>query len=613
MHLKLVPPDAYPVPSALQTHEVRAPSFRPRGKLRSPTAWRSARHALSKVGLSSPDLLAGDTTIWWDFAVESVEWNLETEEVVVLLADGTCERLDLVPRPHFRPSSIVVDSDMDDADTPSEPVDGPDSAAAATSAPSRWAPETVAARLRGFALELRSAYEDLGTASVSDPAAPDISTESDYRMLVLLAAEPSRQVPFEWSDAKTMYEYAMMDVDELLHVGVDATEERPRESGPSASERRPSQGGSGAAGFGRAEDRVGTTGQFRSRRRPESAPSTQQGGSRTYDYLSVIALLGRIRSHLCDLFAATVIPVLKERLPPTYTLWTVDSAIVWCRREAIRKARDAAELMLELLDDDGERFESSQCASSPSPSPMSVDARDGGVGFFDIIVDDGECGILGRPDGHEEWLAEQRRAERLQQNPLHLLRDDFELRRWCSEVIERARMLEFVDDDSSGLRSPKWTEPIPPWEVSAGVRCDSSESDLGPKVRRSAFLRQAPPHLTSSASPSPSANTSPLPDLSHSDSDTSSELDELSMGDIEVGSSRLSPEFFYPDDPLGEGFLPRRLPKAVVESSSKGGSELEEHRERLHAALNQVAGVSVAIPPLDGPLYLTTVSGRRGL
>lgn len=584
MQLTLVPPSAYPVPQALHTHELRPPTFRPRRASKVPEPWQRARRALASVDLRQPDPLAADASAWWQFAVQAVEWNLELDEVIVTLVDGSHETWDLSPQMHPRSSPMVIDSDSEDAPgSPDLTLSSPPPTGTDLPRSSRWHPDAVSARLRDFAIKLRSAYEDLGTAAVSDPAAPDISSENDFRLLMLLAADPSRPVPYEWSDAQTMYEYAMMGVDE---------DER-ESSGPGTGQarswrdelRRPSQGRRLDVDDPAESDSLEYTGQFRSRRRNTAKNTRKDPGSRAYDYLSVIELLSQIRTYLCELFPATIIPVLRERLPPTYTLWAADGAIVWCRREAIGKARDAADSITELLDDDGDHFDCTSKTASPVRSGRSYTLT------HDIIVETDDFDMLSDSSGTDEWQAEERRQDRLVHNPLRLLRDDYELRRWCTGANERARMLEMADTESDFVSSPDWLHPVPSLDVARAFEPDSSESERHRRRRRRLRLSRADP---SSSPPSSPPGGDSLPGLSRSDSETeTSDLDELADEDIRVNARRLSDDFFYPPDPIGEELLPRRLPKELVERNLQRGPELEEHREQLHHTLNQIAGVRV--------------------
>ncbi|GAA5870690.1 hypothetical protein JCM3774_001726 [Rhodotorula dairenensis] len=590
MKLTLVPPNAYPVPQALYSHELHPPSFRPRRANKVPEAWQRTRKTLAGADLRLPDPLAADSTAWWLFSVEEVEWNLELDEVTVSFVGGDRETWDLSPQSYPRSSPMVIDSDMEDAPgspdsaAPSPPTAGTDDCPST----SRWHPNAVSARLRDFAVELRGAYEDLGTAAASDPSSPDISSENDFRLLMLLAAEPSREVPFEWSDAQTMYEYAMMGVDE---DGAGTTSESPA-PGEGAwtgrnELRRPSQGRRLDLIDVAESDPYKYTGQFSSRRRKAATKGRSGSAAKSYDYLSVIDLLSRIRTYLCELFPATIVPNLRERLPPTYTLWAADCAIVWCRREAISKARVAADLMVELLDDDGDTFD---CTDKSSRSSQ------GGI-VHDIRVDDTEehFDLLSGSTGPDDWQAEEQRHERLADNPLRLLRDDYELRRWCVDASERARLLELGDDGTSFVASPDWLRPVPPVDIALALGDDSSDSEPSRRTRKRLRLSEVAPS-SSPPSSAPSCNIasgeSP-PRISLSDSDTeTSDFDELSDDGIPVdGIRHLADDFFYPPDPLGESLLPRRLPKELAERNSQRGPELEEHREQLYRTLNQIAGL----------------------
>ncbi|GAA5981645.1 hypothetical protein JCM10908_004549 [Rhodotorula pacifica] len=594
MQLTLVPSDAYPVPQALHTHELRTPAFRPRKASTVPQSWQSARKALANIDLRLPDPLAADATAWWQFAVQAVEWNLELDEVIVTFVDGSEERWDLSPDARLRSSPMVIDSDMEDAQGSPDPHLSVPPPTPSVPAQSRWHPDAVSACLRSFAVKLRSAYEDLGTAAASDPAAPDISSENDFRLLMLLAAEPSREIPFEWSDAQTMYEYAMMGVDDD-ESDANELEGAHQEGRPNTWRdelRRPSQGRRLDIDEPGDVDPFKYTGHFRSRRR-DTVKKTRNGhAAKGYDYLSVIDLLSQIRTYLCELFPATVIPVLRERLPPTYTLWAVDGAIVWARREAIRKARGAAELSTLLLDDDGDCFDYGTKSTTSAGSSQ-------GSATHDIIIDD-SFDMLDRVADFDEWQAEERRQERLANNPLRLLRDDYELRNWCVDVIERARMLELSDDGSRDAYTPDWIRPVPSFDVAAAIGNYSSDSDRNSRRKRRFRLSEVGPSSSPPSSPlGCSADGGSPSELSRSDSETeTSDFDELSDEDIRVSATRVSDDFFYPPDPLSEGFLPRRLPKELVEPNVQRGPELEEARMHLYRALNQIAGLQNKIAEL---------------
>lgn len=145
------------------------------------------------------------------FAVTEVRWDLEEEEVVVVLADGTEERWELEGEAG-KSSEWVEESGEDELAGDGEKAGksrGRQDKNPTTARPSRWAPSTVSATLHDFSVRLRSAYEDLGTSSAQHPSAPTIDSENDYRQLMRLSADPTREIPFEWSDKKTMYEYAM--------------------------------------------------------------------------------------------------------------------------------------------------------------------------------------------------------------------------------------------------------------------------------------------------------------------------------------------------------------------------------------------------------------------
>jgi hypothetical protein len=219
MQLTLIPSSSYPIPVILQTHDLPSPRLAlDRNKVKTPNAYLKAKRLLGEVGLALSDHLAADRALWWQFAVEEVVWNLEEEEVVVSLSDGTEERWELDGEEEYKTPDLVEDSMEDElSQGSSRGADGVKQVQeeeARSGRPPRWAASTVLATLQDLSIKLRSAYEDLGTAAAQHPSAPSISSESDYRHLMLLSADPSRKVPYKWSVARTVFEYAMEGADE---------------------------------------------------------------------------------------------------------------------------------------------------------------------------------------------------------------------------------------------------------------------------------------------------------------------------------------------------------------------------------------------------------------
>ncbi|GAA5880424.1 hypothetical protein JCM1840_007691 [Sporobolomyces johnsonii] len=625
MKLNLIPPRSYPIPPVLHSHDLPSPSIPPARTLRIPLAYVKAKRTLNDLGLKLPSHLAADRALWWQFAVSEVTWDLDEEELVVAFSDGSEERWELDGGDGARLDETVGDDSDETRDELSADEEGDwRGAKRARSTPSQAgertrpsAPASVLAHLNELCVELRSAYEDLGTSASLHPDAPTIESEADFAILMQLAADPSRNIPFEWSSARTLLEYHMQNSN-------DRDEEEDEDAGAislSVSARGPSQSAKEAEGA--AVDDQPRHGQFKSRQRPRRLPSSESSLAPAasslhppHDYLSLVHLLTRVRQYLADLFASTVLPTLREILPPTYTLWAVDGAISWCRRQAIRKSAEAAERLLELLDDDGDvDFFGNVSDSDLSVADTSEDSMDLDLdeeSLWGIVIQE-------RSDRHsrrnDDWNAFALQEKRQSDNPLASMRDDFALRCWCEDAMERARALS-RDEWLVPERKPKWVRKPEAWDVSSPI--DGAKSDLDePADQRkkrgfkpaSTLLLPAMRTPISKARPL-SPSTSPpraeeddlhsaltlVPGLvaSSSSSDTDpSDLDD----DAPHGSD--SRDFFYPEDLIGEHFLPKRLPKAVVERSESREKEMEKARAQLHQMLNEVAGLQKKIHELQ--------------
>ncbi|GAA5835659.1 hypothetical protein JCM11251_002987 [Rhodosporidiobolus azoricus] len=592
MRLTLRPSSSYLIPPTLQSHLVPLPTLPPPSKLKTPNAFLKARRRLSELGLVLPHVLAADRSLWWQFAIREVEWDLEDEQVVVSFRDGSEERWDLGEN-DIKSCELIEDS--------SEEVGGKIESGGGNVKDGRrspWTPSLVLAQLRQLCVELRSAYEDVGTAQ--DPLAPDFSGESDYLELMKLSADPKRCIPIEWSDAQKLYEY-------VHDVNGELSGENEEEGPPT----RPSQ--SEAKGDDE-EDPFRFTGQFVSRRRPRQLDSSLrvEGGIATrirHDYLSLIHLLNQVRQYLADLFSLTVIPKLRHILPPTYSLWAVDGAIVWTRRQAVESSADVAQLILDLLDDDGDEL--SDFGSDDQLEP-------------DIAVFDGIANY--EPDDLLQarfslnWHDQEKRR---QDNPLFALKDDYQLRCWCESALYRRRETKNKEWAASPGK-PAWSRPIEPWSVALSVEggsdLDEPRSGNGGMGGRKRGGFRGIGGLP--ASLQPKTLTTPPTSPPGGDLDTAYDEDDEFPGEIavpELEASTSSGEetdeeeydaslsrvrsrstaFFYPEDLVDEHFLPVRLPKEVVMSRKDRGREMEKRRAELHEKLDEVAGLQKKLHDLQ--------------
>ncbi|GAA6015108.1 hypothetical protein JCM11491_001666 [Sporobolomyces phaffii] len=599
MQLILKPSSDHPVPSAFHTHSLSPPKLPRARNLKVPAPYTKAKQSLNDLGLYVPSYLTADTALWWQFAIEHVEWNLETREVVVTLTDETEERWSLS---QSRSSTILVDQE----DEEDEVGEAGKEAAQAQSPPStfksRWSPDAVLARLLSLSIELRSAYEDITTSAYVDPSAPRLATDQDFHVLMSLAADPSLEIPLEWTRNQTPDSYFMDE--ELIDTGYDTD----GDSGGTA------EGDSGV------EPRQG---QFKSRRRPlridnshevAPSPSIPAFRRRSHDYLSLIDLLSQIRIYLLELLPATIYPRLKELLSPTYALWMADSAISWCRRHAIEQGCEVGIIILELLEDEPEAIlDGGNLASvyeDSQDSSEEIDSEQGEESWGIEIRD----GARFRDEKDSQWDAYVRMDKKRSDNPLDSMRDDFQLRCWAEDAIERQRAVE-REQWPKKLAAPRWMTAPEPWEVSIPIDTedDSSEFDEPFLTSSSKKCRPQPsrprPGLASHAnhplaSPPRAPQDDPfvsMPDrqltLSSSPTSSSSELEPQSDPSSEPDATTYS-DFFYPEDYLGEEFLPPKLPKAVVTASSSRGKDMERARVLLHAKLNEIAGLEKKLKEL---------------
>jgi hypothetical protein len=595
MLLTLTPPSDYLVPSTLHTHSLSVPQLPSIKTLKVPPVYTKAKQRLNDAGLALPNYLAIDRALWWHYVIERVEWNLDRGEVIVLLTDGSEERWSLGGN---KSNEILSDDDEDTEMAEEGKSRGKERLCSSSSSlfdfKSRWSPEIILARLRTFSIELRSAYEDITSVSHLDAQAPHLVSDEHFRTLIDLAEKPSRKVPHEWIRDKSTYSYFVdEDSQDELEEAIVLNEQGEADEQP-------------------------RSGQFKSRRRPtrlsvpyENAPtppSPLESSSSTpqpHDFLSFVHLLTQIRTYLLDLLPSTIYPQLIEVIGPTYSLWSTETAISWCRRKAIEKGREAGIIVLELLDDDPEAvLESTTLISDPEDSSFESDIlledSSGGEESWGIEIRDT------RNDSSSNWSDFVKMDKKRNDNPLNLMREDFKLRCWAEDAIERQRAME-REQWQEKLSQPRWLHEPEPWEVSRPINDDfeSSDSEV-PFMRRNNKNLSTPfsvPRSSKFSRSPPQTLTSPprafrdgdilvsTPALSPSTSSSSSEYDSFSDPSSEPDSTTYS-DYFYLEDHLGEEFLPSKLPKAVVTPSSSRGKEMEKARALLHAKLNEIAGVS---------------------
>lgn len=336
MLLVLTPPPSYHVPLSLQSHDIPDPPIPTFVRGNNPpttNAYRRTERALRELGISPPRRTSSDCASWYASAVRRLEWDLECDQLVVQFVDGSEERweldeLETEPRSEEFVSEEQMDAVLEDWGDPEKRWKG--------KGLERGRP-SLQKQLIALCEELRSAWEDV---SMREGGGPDLSDERDQDLLMKLAGDASMQIPYTWTNASSLYHHFM-----------DSSSDAEDDDRPSRCSKRSTIASKLVPQF---------HGQLRDRRRPTSRTTSAFPPSSflllsapPYDVLSLLALLTRTRHALVDLFALVVIPALKERFPPTFALWATTNALGWCRRQAVREGADAAQLMIQLLEDDG--------------------------------------------------------------------------------------------------------------------------------------------------------------------------------------------------------------------------------------------------------------------
>lgn len=624
MLLTLLPPPSYPIPDTLQTHTLRPPSL-PRG-VKIPAPYIRAKRSLQDVGIVMPANLCADRAVWWSLAIEEVTWDLESETVEVRFVDGSEERWELDPA--IKSSGFVEDSEEED--TPDEAemdVDVSASSSDASGSPAttggkgkspepRRSSTSVVERLRTLCIQLRDAYEDIGLGAIP------INDEQDYLRLLHMAADPSVRAPAEWTN-QSLFDFHMRgSSDDECAIETDDSDDEVLVSARVARATTPGlevdEAGDihvGPAPTSSPSKKSPTfRGQFKSRRRPLSldpvastSTSLPTQPPAPHDYLSFVALLSTVRHTLLDLFSSKIIPKLKERLDtPTYALWAVGNAARWCRRQAILTGGEVARDMMQLLDDDGVTFD----ASDDDDEDDELEEGE----------DEDEWALRRGAGGSSPESAGGRRERRLRRNVMYDVMDDYALRMWCEKAQVRAHGMS-EDDELQGwsfdrgddliasVGAPKFVDGVQPWEVSKPYPTlvgFQPASRIGTQSKKKVTLESLAAALDSSPTKSTLPPTNGDSSAARADAlrdlyfggpgtDASPPLTDCDDDDYFEPGSAQAPEFFCPEDTLGEAFLPPKLPRTLVDAEPflPLGRDMAKMRERVHEGLNEIAGVSV--------------------
>ncbi|KAK4047720.1 hypothetical protein OIV83_005228 [Microbotryomycetes sp. JL201] len=624
MLLTLVPPSSDPIPETLQTHLVSVPSW-PAGA-RVSAAWNRAASSLQTVGISVPSVMCVDLTSWCAFAVQEVVWDLDSDFVSVQLVDGTEERFTLecsdVGDHAIKSDEMVTTSDDDSmqsrASTPLHRSDWMHS----TSSPQRSHFESMAdpfatirprhsrmqdrkhpvrARLLEISRQIREAFEDNTLGPLS------IDCESDHNQLLRMAADATLKIPPSWDgDAQSLFEFHMTGSSD----GSDREEEDETSSeNENAESRSLRQASVEEAQRRRREVTPGTpfdlaspkkllcmlSGQLESRRRPRSlAEIVGTQGPPPHDYLSFVEVLAKARNTMLDIFALKVCPALKARLKAsTYCEWAAKSAADWCRMRAHKLSGTLANRVSALL----EQEESSEGESN------LVD---------ELFTSSDECSKLRSYQPLRSISFGTHNATPLR-NPLQDMKDDYQLRLWCEQALQRSDTCEVpprwgqqaaVPGFTFG--APKFSRAPTPWEVTttlpaglgkaSGLRAKLQQR-LSAKLSRHVGPTSSSPLRTASCLGRRQGRRTAPKSVYPESSDTESEIEDVLLP---LGPAAQSPKFFYPEDWLGDALLPSKLPKVLVDSDIQPplSKDIERSRKTIHMLLNEIAGLQKRIVEL---------------
>lgn len=536
MLLSLIPPPALAIPEALQSHSLAMPTPAFSAGARQPLAYTRLKKALAKLGITMPSVLAADRALWLSTIVEEVRFDIECLEVAVEFVDGTVERIGLSEEGASTLSQeYVVDSQTDELQ---EDVPAP--------APRQSATPSLFERLRTLSLTLRDAWEDVSL--LQRDGVPLVSSDDDMATLITLAANPCSKLPDRWRSHPS-------EIDESDEVEPEDTQDTVS----SASTLDP----------------VKYHGQLHSRRRLTSTIISQDGSAsppasqasytpvaslkRAVDVESFVDILEQTRHALVDLFSSEVLPVLRERLPPTFGIWAAANASKWCQRKAILGGEELAQLLTQLMADDGDDFDPSESEESD----------------FDSDVSDGRLDEMMTAVAAAK---ERRREGRSRANVMYELRDDWDLKRWCKLAEDKAQRLLYDGPEHAPCTVKPWAvdRPYPAEELAA--------------LPSKAVTRSSGKALSAQRSSTPPTSP-PAADEYDTDVEHAPEDD---------GATPRSSRFFYPPDPLGFSFLPARLPRRILEpSTATMGEDTRATKRQVARTLNVIAGLQKKVVELE--------------
>lgn len=423
MLLNLIPPHPLALPEILQSHQLSPPTWSSRkAGPRQPFAYTRIKRALEKLKIRAPSILVADLALWRTVAVEQVTFDLDNGEILVIFIDGTSESFSLdIDEEQDLSQEYVLETEDEESQKERVRKKREDK--------SRFGKLSLFATLQKMSMELRDAWEDVSI--LSDDAGPLVSTRDDFETLIGLAATPSIKIPRRWRHRSSPEEEMKVDSDDQ-----DESNRKFEEIAKLNSQLSTRSVASSVP----PPDLQKYSGQFLSRRRanstsnpsnavPTSTPSSSYESPSAlkppYDVESFLDLLESTRHALVDIWSREVIPLLKERIPPNFSLFTATNASKWCKMKAINERAKLAKLLGELAVDQGNIIDATDSEAEDS----SIDESDSELD--EDMVDQHHLRRKAKAD---------REAVRWSKNLLFTLRDD------CSFLPSTPHSLKLTDD-----------------------------------------------------------------------------------------------------------------------------------------------------------------------
>lgn len=597
MLLTLIPPASYPIPLELISHNF-PPPLNTKTKFHSRVlAFSRVNRSLEQLGIRLPCFLAAERTNWLSLAIKEVSFNLDSETIEVYFIDGSTEKWDfeepirdeVIEKVNYPSEEFVVESSSEPEEVRWEKSKvhqlEEEIRRSSEDKGKGKVKESVLDRLISISKELRSAFEDLG---ITHPFSFD---SEDYTKIIELSAKPTISLPTAWNidipSSISTSETENRDSNSLLlDLSARRMEEKRISDSAASLASQPASPPSDVSS--EEEDRtIPSRGQFTNRRRPTSLSSSSRIDE-PHDILSFIHLLTTTRQHLINLFSSSIIPILKKRLPPTYSLWAASNGVKCLRSKALIRGAKVAKMILDLLDDDGETYDVSEGEEEERDSDEETDD--------DQEVLDATLFWWESNGGKRKETEEEKRERRLQSNFFLEVFDDLTLRIWCEKALERGNAA--VKMKKEGGSQPNWIGSVSSWDISRALPSSLRNKPKSSKSRRK--------NLTLNNTQTKAHNI--LRQILSNSSPSKIKYDNSSGEDTDTEESHHhfdSIIYFYPQNTMNEELLPPRLPKSLLgESKISLGKELSSMRNLIKTDFDTIAGLQKKMVELENFIEL---------